>query len=337
MRSYGDFEGFYEKLRQVSGINFVRGRPSEVVRRDGKLIVMTEDTILGENLEIEADCVVLSTGFVPDEELLRKLRIPVDGGFPRDYIDSCLSVDSNPRGIFIAGSAAFPQSVSETIADARDVAVSVVELLSKDLVELKTPIPSVNNEICSALKCEICLTVCPYGAIQEVEEEIQVNESMCMGCGVCTATCAAGANQLEGYTHSELLAQIRGTIAEGDIAAFLCQWSAYNAADKAGYERLDYPESVRIIRVPCTGRVDVQMILCAFALGAKGVLIGGCYPDSCHYISGNLKARRRTLALTTELLEQFGVNPNRLRIEWIGKRESRKLSEVLREMDKGFP
>jgi len=128
----------------------------------------------------------------------------------------------------------------------------VIEVLSRDYVENKTPTARIDPEICSENNCRICVASCPYGALQVKEEHVTVNEEVCMGCGICTATCAAGANQLEGYEEKGMLAQIGAMTKKGDVVAFLCKWSSYNAADKAGHERLSYPENVKIIRVPCT-------------------------------------------------------------------------------------
>jgi len=161
---------------------------------------------------------------------------------------------------------------------------------------------------------------------------VKVNEEVCMGCGICTATCAAGANQLEGYEEKGMLAQINALTKHEDIIAFLCKWSSYNAADKAGQERLTYPENVKIIRVPCTGRVTGQMILSAYEAGAKSVLVAGCPPDACHYFTGNFKARKRITALKA-MLKQFGINPDSLAIEWIGKDESKKFADIVTKLN----
>lgn len=331
MRSYGNLEYFYTTLRDSYGVHFIKGKPSEVFPRGDRLILRTEDGLTGEMLDIETDYVVLSTGYVPDEENLRKLRVPIEGDFPDNYTDSSLSVDSNPRGIWVAGSASFPGGVKETLVNSRDVAFSVTSLLGKDSVVSRNPVAVINSDICSAIHCRLCVATCPYGAISEVEEKIEVDENLCMGCGICSATCPAGASQLESYRDEELLAQVRGTVREGSVVAFLCKWSAYNAADKAGYERLSYPEEVRIIRVPCTGRVDPQLTAETFRLGAKGVLLGGCYPDACHYRTGNFRARTR-LSLSQLTLGQFGIPSDRVRIEWIGTDESQKLMGILGEM-----
>lgn len=337
MRSYGQTEYFYTSLRDLYGVTFVQGRPAEVFPRDGRLVVRTEDIGLGENLLIETDCVVLSTGFVPDRDLLEKLGIKADRDFPRYYCEAGLSVDANPRGVYFCGSALIPQPMGESITDARSVALNVVDLLRQGTIEVKTPVAQIDSKICGEENCQLCVITCPYGAVglepgDTGELEVMVNPSLCMGCGVCTASCGAGANQLAGFTDRELMAQLEGMVREGDIVCFLCRWSAYNAADKVGYDGLSYPESARIIEVPCTGRVDTQMILNAFGHGAKAVLVAGCYPDACHYVSGNLKARRRN-TLADILIGQFGIDPQKLRIEWIGVQESRKLCTILNELD----
>ncbi len=334
MRSYGKFEDLYSTLRRVYGVNFIQGKPSEVISKNGNLIVRVEDQQLGQLLEIETDYVVLSHGFKPDEETFKKLSIsPNSSSFPGPYISASKSSDSNPRGIFICGGAAFPKGVLEAVSEAKDVASDVVNLLSKDRLDTSLAFPLINSEICAELECRICVSTCPYGAIIVEGEELKVDPSVCMGCGICTAACAAGANQLEGETSRQLLAQVKALASKDTIISFLCKWSAYPAADLLGYEGVNYPDSVRIIKVPCTGRVSGDLIMEAFSQGAKGVLISGCYPDACHYISGNLKARRREMGLE-QMLAQFGINPKRLRIEWIGKRESKKLARIFEEMEK---
>lgn len=325
-------EDFYRNLRDTYGVNFINGKPAEVFERNGKLVVKTEDSALGELLEIEADYVVLSTGFVPDEELLKKLGFHSTLDFPEEYINSSLSIDSNPRGIYIAGSAGYPQNATESLIHAREVASFVNSFLSQDLVVSKLPVATIDKDVCGGVTCSLCVATCPYQALYKDDEEVKVNEGMCMGCGICAAACGVSANQLEGTTDQELMAQLNVIAGKDSIVAFLCKWSAYNAADKAGYERLSYPEAVRIVRVPCTGRIDPQLILRTFTLGAKGVLIGGCYPDGCHYSAGNFKVRRR-VSLTKTLMRGMGVDPERVKVEWIGTNESRKLVDILTKME----
>ena len=117
------------------------------------------------------------------------------------------------------------------------------------------------------------------------------------------------------------------------IVGFFCNWCTYTAADLAGVSRMKYPASVRIIRLMCSGRVDPQFVLNAFAGGADGVLIGGCHPGDCHYLEGNYKALRR-FELLKQLIAGFGIEPERLRLEWISAAEGEKVKRVIEEMTK---
>lgn len=115
------------------------------------------------------------------------------------------------------------------------------------------------------------------------------------------------------------------------IVGFMCNWCSYAGADLAGTSRIQYSPNLRIIRVMCSGRVDPTYILKAFKSGADGVLIAGCHPPSdCHYISGNLKARRR-YHLLKRLLTQLGLEPQRIRLEWISAAEGEKFARVVNE------
>jgi F420-non-reducing hydrogenase iron-sulfur subunit len=118
---------------------------------------------------------------------------------------------------------------------------------------------------------------------------------------------------------------------EPRIVAFFCTWCTYTAADLAGISRMTYAPNARIIRVMCSGRVDPQFVLKAFADGADGVLIGGCHPGDCHYQAGNYKALRR-YTLLKRLITELGIEPERLRLEWISASEGDRVQKVMNEM-----
>jgi F420-non-reducing hydrogenase iron-sulfur subunit len=117
---------------------------------------------------------------------------------------------------------------------------------------------------------------------------------------------------------------------EPRIVGFLCNWCTYAAADTAGVSRMKQPPNIDIIRVMCSGRVDPTFVLKAFAEGADGVLVAGCHPGDCHYSEGNYKTLRR-MTLLRKVLEQFGIEPARLRLEWISSAEAPKWAQVARE------
>ncbi|MCW3993238.1 MAG: hydrogenase iron-sulfur subunit [Candidatus Bathyarchaeota archaeon] len=119
---------------------------------------------------------------------------------------------------------------------------------------------------------------------------------------------------------------------EPKIIGFLCNWCAYAGADLAGVSRIQYPPNIRIVRVMCSGRVDPSFILEALKDGADGVLVAGCHlPSDCHYISGNFKALRR-IKLLKKVLEQFGIEPERVRLEWGSASEGDKFATVVKDM-----
>jgi F420-non-reducing hydrogenase iron-sulfur subunit len=119
---------------------------------------------------------------------------------------------------------------------------------------------------------------------------------------------------------------------EPRIIGFLCNWCSYAGADLAGVSRIQYPTNIRIIRVMCSGRIDPAFIFEAFKDGADGVLVAGCHlPSDCHYISGNFKALRR-ITLLKNTLKEFGIEPERVRLEWVSASEGDKFAAVVREM-----
>lgn len=120
------------------------------------------------------------------------------------------------------------------------------------------------------------------------------------------------------------------------IVAFLCNWCTYAGADLAGISRLKYPENIRIIRVPCSGRIDIMLILkCFQEEGIDGVLVSGCHPGDCHYVSGNLFARRR-FTLLSRLLEFVGLEKERIKFFWISAGEGIKFAQAVSETIEGI-
>ena len=118
---------------------------------------------------------------------------------------------------------------------------------------------------------------------------------------------------------------------EPKIVGFLCRWCSYTGADLAGTSRMKYPPNVLPIRVMCSGRVDPTFVVKAFKEGADGVLIAGCHPGDCHYTSGNYRALgRHTLLL--KMIEQLGIEKERVRLEWVSASEGEKWARVVREM-----
>jgi F420-non-reducing hydrogenase iron-sulfur subunit len=118
---------------------------------------------------------------------------------------------------------------------------------------------------------------------------------------------------------------------EPKIVAFLCNWCSYAGADLAGVSRFQYPVNIRIIRVPCSGRINPLYIVKALQEGADGVLVSGCHPGDCHYISGNLVARRK-FALLKNYLAFIGIDPERVQFSWVSASEGNLFASLIRKV-----
>ena len=118
---------------------------------------------------------------------------------------------------------------------------------------------------------------------------------------------------------------------EPRIIAFLCSWCSYAGADLAGVSRLQYPSNIRIVRVPCSGRVNPFYIVKSLQQGWDGVLVSGCHPGDCHYLSGNYYARRR-FAILKRLIEYIGVEEGRVHFSWVSAGEGEKFAKVVNEV-----
>ena len=118
---------------------------------------------------------------------------------------------------------------------------------------------------------------------------------------------------------------------EPKIVAFLCNWCSYAGADLAGVSRLQYPANVRIIRVPCSGRINPLYIVKALQRGVDGVLVSGCHPGDCHYISGNLVARRK-FALLKNFLVSLGIEPQRVQFSWVSASEGVQFASLIEKV-----
>ncbi len=118
---------------------------------------------------------------------------------------------------------------------------------------------------------------------------------------------------------------------EPKITAFVCNWCTYAGADLTGTSRIKYQSNVRILRVPCTGRIDFMMVMKALHQGADGVIVSGCHPNDCHYTSGNYHARRRWMVFK-KMMDILGVDMRRIAFSWVSAAEGAKWAQLVNEV-----
>jgi len=236
---------------------------------------------------------------------------------------------------------------SEDRKEATEKAKGVVSMAvarSRELRPLSAPPGAVvKEELCSG--CGICASTCRQGAIVFKEDPLtgkrvaQVDRAECRACGACVAACPSAALDLEGFSNKEIIAEI-DTFSEGleesrepfpAILVFACNWCSYPAADLAGLKRLQMEPKFKVIRTPCSARVDPEWVLHALSRGVDGVLILGGREGQCHYEGGNVRTRNR-MTLLAKVLEQMGFDPARFQVEWVNPDEP----EVFREVVNAF-
>jgi len=337
------YEEFYRRARDL-GVNFIRGKASQIIEdpKTKNLIIRAEDMALGEPIELEAEMVVLCTAAIPkkgSDEVARIFSISrgTDGFFMESH-PKLKPIDTPVDGIFLAGACQAPKDIPYCVSQGSGAAGRAATILSKPKWKIEPIIAVVDPETCqnTRVKCAICQKVCPYGAASAPEKQpAQVTPAMCHGCGTCVAECPTDSITQMHFTDAQIMNQIHAALEknpEEKILGFLCNWCSYAGADLAGTSRLEYPPTLRHIRVMCSGRVDRDFVLEAFRKGAGMVLVAACHlPYDCHYISGNVWMTKRMQALKG-MLEKLGLSPERFRIDYISAAEGSKFAEVITEM-----
>ncbi|KON33067.1 MAG: hypothetical protein AC479_05805 [miscellaneous Crenarchaeota group-6 archaeon AD8-1] len=345
MRSPGKgYEEFYDRARE-KGVIFIRGRVSRIDEdpRTKNLIIISEDSALGQPIEVEVEMAVLATASIPkkgSDELARILNITRgSNGFFMESHPKLKPMDAPTDGVFFAGACQGLKDIPYSVSQGSGAASRAATVISKSKWKIEPIITVIDEKRCKNVtsKCGICVDRCPYGAIRvEESQPARVIEASCHGCGTCVAECPHDAITQMHFTDEQIMAQIRAALAnnpENKILAFLCNWCSYAGADLAGTSRFEYPTSVRALRVMCSGRVDRDFILEAFRLGAGMVIVAACHlPYDCHYINGNWKMKTRMDALAS-MLKKLGISPERFRVEYVSAAEGAHYANLIKEVD----
>nr|WP_319372635.1 ferredoxin:CoB-CoM heterodisulfide reductase subunit HdrA [uncultured Methanobacterium sp.] len=310
MRTPGMYEK-YLRYGQNRGIKLIRGRAGEVTWKNDKLVVRVEESLERSPLEIETDMVVLSEAMEPSEGT-KQVGELLDVGltedmFIREIHPKIKPVNTDVEGIYVCGTAQGPKDITDSVSQANAAAAKVAELMNGDL-EVDPFVATIATSQCNL--CNKCIDTCKYKAIYIQEDNMGIDPIACKGCGICLSQCPEEAISISGNADEKLFGIISGVLkgkekGEHIILTFLDS-VGYLAADNMGINKITYPESIRIIKLPSSNRLMTKHILYAFQKGADGIFLGE-YPDDLMY--PHLKEKVKHLK---KVLEENNINPNRL-------------------------
>ncbi len=347
MRTYERaLETLYQRL-QATGVEFVNGELKAIDGHDDGTLRLSVEPYCGEQdrdngkpIHLDADLVVLASAQTPSRgsrEIYRMFGVGTDRyGFPIENQPRLFRpTESLVNRVYVVGASSGPKVVQQAAEQGSAAAMRALPSLLAARAEPLRYASRVNPERCT--RCRTCETVCPHGAIRMTEEGAASDPAFCQACGFCAAACPVHAAELTNFTDRQILAQAGAAFSnlppgQPRILALLCYWCAYSAADFAGIERNAAPTNYRAVRIRCSSSVNTAHWMQMFRMGVDGILVGGCPERSCHHLWGNFLADKR-IDLARALMEQLGLNPARLRFEYIGAPMQAKLVEVLQAMD----
>ena len=334
IRAFGKgFEELYTRSRK-EGVLYIRSRPGQIKEDpDTKnLIVNVENISDGTILTEDFDLVVLSIGAEGSPETIPFPIAKDSKGFYIEAHPKLRPVDTPSDGIFIAGGAESPKDIRDTVTQASAAAGRITKLISKGEFYVEPLYAFVNIKQCTS--CGICVIRCPYNAISVEKEKktpARINPVLCKGCGTCAADCPSDAITMTNFTDAMILRQIDIALRDNPfrkVVIFACNWCSYAGADLAGTRRIQYPTNTRIIRTMCSGRVDIDFIKYCFELNAGAVILTGCHPQDCHYISGNDFAIKREKKIRS-WMKKNNIADERFIIECISAAEGKKFADII--------
>jgi len=344
MRTPGLQENFYKSLQQDPGIFLTKGDVTQVAKNGTRLVVDAADTLLGKEIQIKADMVVLATGMVPvtnDDPVVnmayRQGPAFRDIGDCGNYVDSnfiCFPYETQRTGIYAAGAVRRSMTVEDSVEDAAGAALKAIQCLesvnrgvavhprSGDMT-----FPDFFFQRCT--QCKRCTVECPFGALDDDEKGTPLpNPTRCRRCGTCMGACPERIIGFADYNIDSIGSMVKSinVPSEDDfddpplrILGLVCENDALPALDMAGIKRLGYNANVRIIPIRCLGSVNVIWIKDALAQGMDGAFLLGCkHGDDyqCHFVKGSELAEIRmkkigdalaSLALEEERVAQFEI------------------------------
>jgi heterodisulfide reductase subunit A len=323
----------YEELywrNQEAGVVFIRGKVAEIwKKKNGKLVVVAEDTLLNEVNEKEFDMVALATAMVPPsglKELATKMRLSLgEDGFVQEKHPKLDPVDSLMTGIFACGCSLSPKDVRDTVSDALAAAAKASLFLKGEYVTTSPEKAFVITDLCDG--CGVCVEVCPVNAITMTAGKAKIDPFLCISCGACIPICPREAIDFKNSTNRQIISNLRGILMDKEpdeirIVAFVDRNVGYTGMDFLGLDRINYPENVRIVAVPSTAIIGSKHLLYAFAFGADGILlIEGQEEIDEKFTKQRMVEMKRSLA-------EYGIKGMRVRYSYVPLPVYKKAAEL---------
>lgn len=351
IRTPGLYEHFYKEIQQVEQIFLTKGEVTQIKEEGGISEVLVENTLLGENIILKIDLVVLATGMTPanSEELNLKYRL--GKGLPAlkyDFPDShfiCFPYETRRTGIYAAGTIRAPMDIMSCKEDACGAmlkAIQCIECVKRgESVHPRSgdkTYPDLFMDRCT--DCKRCTEECPFGSYDETEKGTPLpHPNRCRRCGICLGACPERIISFSDFSIESISSMIKAVKIPDEfeekprILAFVCDNDAYPAFDMAGYKKLEYSPYVRIIPVRCIGSVNKIWISDALSQGFDGILLIGCKPGDdyqCHFISGSELTDTRAENFR-ETLETMMMEPERIHTEVLEINEYNKIPDIIND------
>lgn len=355
MRTPGNAEFFYKGMQAQDGVFMTKAAVTQVSASGGALMVDAANTLLGEDLQIEVDMVVLAAGMVPTTADANTINLAyrqgpafLDLDLFDGYADShfiCFPYETRRTGVYTCGGVRKAETMEETIDDATGAALKAIQCIeSADRGVAVHPrsgdktYPDFFFSRCT--QCKRCTEECPFGALDDDEKGTPLpNPTRCRRCGTCMGACPERIINFADYSIDMIGSMVKAIEVPDDneeklrIACFVCENDAYPAIDMSGMHHNKINPLVRFIPVRCLGSVNMVWIKDAMSSGMDGALLLGCkYGDDyqCHFVKGSEIANRR-MENIGETLGSLGLEPERCAVRQIAISDYDKIPEIINE------
>ena len=351
IRTPGGYEGFYQEIQSDDQVFFTKGEVVSVKEEHNQVKVSVKDTLLGEDIIISVDLVVLAVGMTPAGTSDLNLGYRQGKGLPElkyNFSDShfiCFPYETRRTGIYAAGCVRAPMDINSSKEDATGAmlkAIQCIEATSRgESVHPRSgdrTYPELFMDRCT--DCKRCTEECPFGMYDETEKGTPLpNPSRCRRCGICLGSCPERVINFSDYSINAVSAMIKSVEIPDEfeekprILVFVCENDAYPALDMAACKGLKWSPFVRVIPVRCLGSINKVWISDALSCGYDGILQIGCKPGDdyqCHFIHGSELTRERGENIQ-ETLQTMMLEPERIRTEFVEITDYKRITEIIRE------